>query len=244
MMDIEKLEVLFERSFDMLNTEERELALTMVENEQEYESMREFYRNVESHEILSDDFVPKAALKEDLDELFYQIHPKDKGVGLLAFIPVVFPQDKKLWQQPVLRIAAILVLALLLVPFFNNEQDEVLQLAEVKSEEKELNLNDPIKTEEIKESTASSTSENAQQSARLPNEREEVGSLATRTVITDIEVPTPSVSAAGSPHAGLTPFNHPDGLYEESVLADDLLPFSEKPIATRPIILDFLTASF
>jgi hypothetical protein len=242
MMDIEKLELLMERPFSELDQKERELALSVVESEQEYESMREFYRNIGT-EFDGELYEPSDRTKKELDAVFYEVHPKNRGVGLMAFIPVLFPSDKKLWQQPMLRIAAVLVLALLL--FRINETDpEPVRVAEVKESLNGKNLlNEGVeaaeKTKETKERETISNDNDSETWVASP--------VSAATTSRQDRMPDPSASVPiDETVAGVSDFAHPDGIYAGGIaeVAPDLIPVANKPVSSQPHLLDLLTASF
>ena len=246
-METGEFDKLFEKNYGDLSAGEKACIQDLVASEEEFEGMKQFYAQIEQN-LAIPEFEPGPRVKSSLDDVFNEVYPKERGVRLWAVLPVLIPSDKKFHQQPLVRIAAVLVVALLLVPFFNRESDQPLQQAQVDTDKAEVQEQD---NQGAKSSESNGQEANTKNPGSIPLAEIKVPNAETRSVKSVIS--EPSLSALATASASPPPsFDHPDGVFAESVSGADWARESEdlamaaqpKPIAKDLAILDLLTATF
>ncbi len=249
-MGVEGFENIFKKKFNELSPEEREQLKGLVDSEEEFDGMKFFYGQLEStaSESLNE---PSPRLKESLDNVFYNVHPKDRGVGLWASLPALFPSDKKLWQQPMVRIAALLVIALIAIPFFKFDKDEPIRMAKNELPTKELNENkEELVADELSpvERTTEPESNEVENNPPVLFDGEFLSEPSPSFRETDLDsrsflfmdMSTASEAPVTALNSSATGFAHPDGVY----LDNSTTTSAPKPVSENLAILDLLTATF
>lgn len=247
-METGEFDKLFEKNYGELSAAEKASIQDLVASEEEFEGMKQFYAQIEQN-FTSPELEPSPRVKSSLDDVFHEVYPKESGARLWAVLPVLIPSEKKFHQQPLVRIAAVLVLALLLVPFFNQKVDEPIQHAQVGEDKAE------VEQQDNQGAKAANTNEQSL------NEEEPTASIP----LAEIQVPNtesrnarsvtaqPGLSALVTSSVSPPPsFDHPDGVFAGAVsdadmsVATDVIAMASKPkpIAKDLAILDLLTATF
>jgi hypothetical protein len=246
-MERDIIDVVIEKKYIELTSVEKEEIASYISNEDEYNNLRDVMLGVQSIEF--DQVSPKKETKDRLDDLFDQTYPKAAPVWYMSVLGVVAPKEKPLVRQPLVQIAAVVLLLLLAVPLFNTEigskGDE--QLAVVTQES----------------SKEDGTEKNAETSMTQPIE-EDVTEESEVIVDEIIDEPVPVTTSPGSfsraadlfsePAAPMsltfssagataTGFDHPDGVFDASVTASAEVSYSVSA-GDKPDVLDLLTATF
>lgn len=146
-MERDIFDIIAEKEFHELTAGERAELSELCTTEDEYNNMKMVLAQV--HDMQPE--TPADATKESLDNLFaQQSYPKAAPIWYNSVLTVLIPKEKKWHQQPLVRIAAILLLVLAVVPFFNtNQLENPVQVAQndVPHEEvrvEELSKNDAV----------------------------------------------------------------------------------------------------
>lgn len=241
-MGTEDFEYLFEKKYSELTDTEKAQLSGMVDSEEEFEGMKDFFSRMESG-LTEFTVTPDDAVKAKLDDVFFEKHPKDRGVRLWAVVPVLFPSEKKLWQQPMLRIAALVIVALLVIPLFRIEKDNPVQVADNHSENTDA-ISTPMEQPDVVNSGKDRTKVEDQTVLRNEPVVNTVSAPQRMTKILE-DVPgsiEPEMAAGASfAFAGST---HPDGIYLDEVVEKEVSQSAQKPVSSNMAILDLLTATF
>jgi hypothetical protein len=123
-MDEKMLEIINLKSFSELTEAEKNEFRELFSSEEEFEALKQFYGNFEGYKK-SQNYSTHYMTKGSLDELFASEYP-NQGI-----VKRLFPSNKPFYLNPILQIAAV-VLVILLV--YNLKEDEINrpQLATVK----------------------------------------------------------------------------------------------------------------
>ncbi|MFZ9027888.1 MAG: hypothetical protein ACO2Z9_02670 [Crocinitomicaceae bacterium] len=247
-------DIIREKSFEELTTAERAEVSEMASDAEAYTELQGFMDEVDS--VASEKIVPSAKVKGDLDDLFDQVHGQRKYAWYLSFAAVLVPREKPLYQQPLFYAAAVLLLALLVVPFaYNNlsntpdvlAQNEVVQEESLFMEEENVAVEVPVSTNvETRSLNEQAKSEVVMEDANRADgmrpvelafaEAEEKVEEELSAVEFDMSVTSaPSVSIAAT-----TVERHPDGVFEDWATESNF----SVPASKQPELLDLLTATF
>lgn len=254
-MDI--IEIIKQKKFNELTTEELVDIKELASNEEEYNAVRELY--LMNSAFISGAPQPSVDVKNRLDDLFHEVHPKVRPIWYMSAIHTIIPNDKPFIQQPLLKVAAILILALLFVPFFTSNDPFVRnnKVAQV-SEESNFEEEKAIEQEEIgtDELSSSDDASNTTESIRTPEvieKAQEVSDDMFSTPHFDMSV-AEEVTDIKEDMAGSAMSDHPDGIFMGSVEPSVASTIASAPgsvtvarsmnIAARPEVLDLLTATF
>ncbi len=241
-MGAEDFEYLFEKKYGELTDSEKAQLSGMVDSEEEFEGMKEFMTRIETS-LSGFETVPDSKVKAKLDDVFYEQHPKDRGVGLWAVVPTLFPADKKLWQQPMLRVAALIIVALLVIPLFRIDKDTTVQVAENKHK-----VTGNVESPEVDTQTGDKVSSPTDQTV-VTEEPHSAVVVEQPTVRVPDFVPQPISSAPGMISDDIMSFaatgsTHPDGVFVGDVAFDETVRSGQKPVSSNIAVLDLLTATF
>lgn len=145
-MERDIFNIIEEKEFHELTAAEREELQEMCTTEDEYNNLKMVLSQV--HEMQPE--MPADATKESLDNLFaQQSYPKAAPIWYNSVLTVLVPKDRKWHQQPLVRIVAILLLVLAVVPFFNNSQlENPVQVAQNEVAQEELNISQETKNDD------------------------------------------------------------------------------------------------
>jgi|GEM_PF-3247615 hypothetical protein len=120
-MDEKMLEIINLKSFSELTEAEKNEFRELFSSEEEFEALKQFYGNFEGYKK-SQNYSTHYMTKGSLDELFASEYP-NQGI-----VKRLFPSNKPFYMNPILQIAAA-ILVVLLVYNFNREENEKPQLA-------------------------------------------------------------------------------------------------------------------
>lgn len=255
MMKEDLFDIIKLKSYDELTSQERSEIAELAENEVAYDNLKKFMLDVDG--VTNDHIQPSESVKADLNELFDQVHGGRRYAWYMSFAAVVVPKEKPLHKQPLFYAAAILLIALLVVPISNmnlNETKPVIAQQEVVREE-------VVPTEEMVENEAEvaiSTDVNTRSVAEQPNsevvmkdaedlsnDQFETFSLAKEeslaeeeVVVTDFTFSAPATSVPSAPTT--TGIAHPDGVFDNWAQESNF----SIPASKQPEILDLLTTTF
>lgn len=246
-------DIIKSKSYDELTDSERVEVGEMAEDAMSYDNLKKFMSDVDA--MSKDQIVPSSKVQSNLNELFDQVHGQRRYAWYMSFAAIVIPKEKPLHKQPLFYAAAILLLALLVVPFSNVNLDDssnVLAQQEVMDEEsmtmsqqKEFSIE-----EEAVSTNVTRLAENEQQNSEVV--MQDAVSTSTRnieglaqqdeflaeeiTVVTDFNSVPVSVTAVPT-SAGMA---HPDGVFDNWANESNF----SIPASKQPELLDLLTATF
>ncbi|MEN8928342.1 MAG: hypothetical protein ABF242_01100 [Flavobacteriales bacterium] len=166
--DIEDL--LLNKSFEKLNSTEKEFALTQVENETEYKELRNTLLSVKQLASQQESvFVPNR-IKADLMKLMEE---KKKPIGWFsALSSFLFPSNTSLFRKPGLQLATFGLLLLFIINIgidFTNQPQKEMAINTTKTTEKDDKSYSPEQVE-LKEPEKITVNKNGDQGT-LPNVR-------------------------------------------------------------------------
>ncbi len=247
-------DIIREKSYEELSAVEREEFAEMVTDAEQYEELQGFMHEVDV--VATEEVIPSIRVKEDLNDLFEQVHGQRKYAWYMSFAAVLVPKDKPLYQQPLFYAAAMLLLVLLVVPFANKNltgSTEVLAQKEVAKEEVVSSVDDnkisvevPVSTNvETRTTNHQSKSEVVMEDANSVSgfsaiegglAEEEMSEAESDVMEFDMNIST-TISA---PVPTSTAVNHPDGVFEDWATVSNY----SVPASKQPELLDLLTATF
>jgi len=244
------IDTIMEKEYHALTTAERDELRSFCASEEEYNQIKEVFVGVER--MTWENPTPKAETKQRLDELFDNTYPKAAPVWYSSILTVILPEDKPIHRQPLAQVAAIALLVLLTVPFWNSEVTPIEQPVQMASNEivepnaSENNNNDsavnekPVVTDGEKDAETSQTVLVDSKSETTSSEIEMSELAAARVGVASTEA-SGIVSSAPSEVDKLASFaanepgtKHPDGVF---------IAVSQ-PASETPEMFDLLTATF
>lgn len=264
-MQTDDLEYILSKEYDELSASEKAQIQDICPSEEEFLQMKHFFFAVENYAQETANFdSPAESTKESLDALFYQTYQSKGVLWYNSLWLTVYAPEKKFHQKPLVRVAALLILSLLALPFIGNQNVAEKQIAksDVKTKTNEIKseisttkkANDAV---EIKVPALISTAANqanpsqvAIQIAQLDEVKKE--DLAGEVAVSDkISVDMISASATLCAPGTATTFNtnvptqsftwsHSDGIYVGSQFEKDAIIDDERRLA----VLDLLTPTF
>ncbi len=253
MMKKDLFDIIREKSFEELTDAERAEVSEMLGNAEAYTELQGFMEEVDV--IASEKVVPSSKVKGDLDDLFDQVHGQRKYAWYMSFAAVIVPKEKPLYQQPLFYAAAVLLLALLVVPFANqnlSNTPEVLAQNEMVQEESVIqedeNVEIPVSTNvETRSLNEQAKSEVVMEDANRADEEFKSVELAfaeaeekVEEEVSAIEFDMSLTAAPSVSIATMVAGNHPDGVFEDWATESNF----SVPASKQPELLDLLTATF
>lgn len=254
MMKKDLFDIIREKSFEELTDAERAEVSEMAGDTEAYTELQGFMEEVDV--IASEKVVPSSKVKGDLDDLFDQMHGQKRYAWYMSFAAVIVPKEKPLYQQPLFYAAAVLLLALLVVPFANKNlsdtaevlaQNEVVQEETIFVEDEKVAVEVPVSTnvetrsenEQAKPEVIMEDANRADDMKLVESvfaEAEERGEEEISAIEFDMSVTTAPSTSISSTIAG----NHPDGVFEDWATESNF----SVPASKQPELLDLLTATF
>lgn len=142
-MDDKILEILNKKSFSELSEAEKHEFWELFSTEDEFEALKQFYGNFEGYKK-SQNHSTHYMTKGSLDELFISEYPKQ------GIFKRLFPSDKPLYLNPIVQIAAVVLVVLLV---YNLKEDEINkpQLATVTKPKDDKKVEKPVQKTENRE---------------------------------------------------------------------------------------------
>ena len=235
-MEKDLVNIIVEKEFIELSSTELAEVNEFCSSEEEYNQMRDVFLEVES--ITFDTPKPKAETKKSLDNLFNQTYPKVPVAWYSSILTVVVPKDKPIHRQPILQVAAICLLFIMIIPFFNT--DVAVQKNQIAEVEKltDTEVGSVAKVKVIEKEEDNIVNGNQQESS------------IEELIESEIEVPrvvsvenfnsSNSLSASTPFTAFSASFDHPDGIFDETIAEVDY----SMNISELPDVLDLLTTTF
>ena len=165
------------KSFQSLSKEEKKSIRKWCETEEEFDAIKNLFIGVDAYKNLTN-AKPSIKTKESLDKLFNKKHlgASSKNAGILKSL---FPPFKPFYLQSGFQIAALLVVAILIVPNFlietKTEQNKLHSSVNLKK--KELNAQKSIDNQKINKELEKNKSEN------LRKEKEELNNNDSKVII-------------------------------------------------------------
>ena len=154
-MEDQLMEIFKRKSFSELTIKELENFKELYSTEEEYENLKSFYSQLHLYKT-NQPFGTHYMTKGNLDELFAKEHSK-KGI-----IQRLFPSDKSFYLNPILQVAALLVVVFLIYKLNKETTIDEPQLAVLETNDKKEtkiksgeNKESTIKNEEAKENVKS-----------------------------------------------------------------------------------------
>jgi hypothetical protein len=142
-MEDQLMEIFKRNSFSELTKKELENFKELFSTEEEFEDLKSFYVQLDAYKT-NQPFGTHYMTKGNLDELFAKEHSK-KGI-----IQRLFPSDKPFYFNPILQVAALLVVVFVIYQLNKETTIDEPQLAVLETHE---NKETKIKSVENKEST-------------------------------------------------------------------------------------------
>lgn len=254
MMKKDLFDIIREKSFEELTDAERAEVSEMAGDAEGYAELQGFMEEVDV--VASETIVPSAKVKGDLDDLFDQVHGQKKYAWYMSFAAVIVPKEKPLYQQPLFYAAAVLLLALLVVPFANKNlsntaevlaQNEAVQEESIFADDENITVEVPVSTNvETRSLNEQEKSEVVLKDANRSDEMKSVElAYAEAEEMVEEEVSAiefdMSITAAPSVSVATTVAgNHPDGVFEDWATESNF----SVPASKQPELLDLLTATF
>lgn len=263
-MQTDDLEYFLSKEYGELSATEKAQIQDLCPSEEEFLQMKHFFFAVENYAQETVNFdSPAESTKESLDALFQQTY---QSKGILWYNSIwltVYAPEKKFHKKPLVRVAALLVLSLSVLPFIGNQNIAEKQMA--KSEVK-------TKTSEIKPEVAVTSKENETVEVKVPAisgtenqfilasevvqlaqldevKTEDVAkevavydksSVAEATSVTTLCAPTSAITFSASAPTQKFTWTHSDGIYAGAEIEKDKKSENEKSLA----VLDLLTPTF
>ena len=231
------IDTIMEKEFHALSAQEREELQSFCATEEEYNQMKEVFASMENQKW--EHPTPKAETKQRLDDLFDTTYPKASPIWYASAFTVILPKGKPLHRQPLAQIAAIGLLFLLTVPFWNTDvsvEKDAPQIAQLDvvatpngngtQEQNNQDMSAPAKVSKSEARVDQSKKTSSVSSDILSQQRDVV--LA--------QVP-PVASNDGESRVEMDAderLDHPDGVYVAL----------SQPASEAPEMLDLLTATF
>lgn len=245
MMERDYLDIIKEKEFIELNSDEKAEVLEICATEDEFNAMKSMLLQIDT--VAAEPILPKEETKKSLDDLFAQTYPKVTPVWYNSVFAVIVPKEKPIYRQPLVQIAAAFLIFWMVFPFFNEPlKPEAKQLAKVEVKGAEQ----PV--EEVKEEEIES---NNQQDELIPNvEQNQIQdetittseNVMTRSIATNTPAPLAEsesdvVAFSMDEFAEAEESTHPDGIFMGA--ADRTVAFAQSGSETQDL-LDLLTPTF
>lgn len=236
------IDIVAEKEFMELTSEERTELNEFCTNEQEYNQLKNVLLNVSSLKVES--VSPRKETKESLDRLFDASFPRAAPLWQSSVLAAVIPRNKPLYMQPLMHIAAVALLLILVVPMFQKEisttKTSIAQIENNNTEQTNLPLKQEQKdVETIREKETAIPRTTVRNDVSVIEERKEPAS-------TDMDLSGLSFSAdlpvaAGAGFDELSVSDHSDGIYTGNLETE--VSFSQ-PASVSADLLDLLTTTF
>lgn len=251
-METEDIDKILSKSYAELSGAEKEAIQEICSSEEEFVQLQQFFASVESYaRETQEDSLPSAETKDKLDDLFHQTY---QGKGILWYNSLwasLYPAEKRFDQRPLVRIAAILVVLLSIVPFLNGPETKKATLVASKNVVKEKNEQAPqagqqettakaakAQWQELSGNSAHVTEVSPVLIAALEQRVDQEASFGEvadyRVEVKDASVYDDAVSYSVTPL-----FAHPDGIFMDTFSYSDNFQLNQ-----NLAVLDLLTPTF
>lgn len=245
-MEKELVNKMMEKEFREMTDNEKIELREWCETEEEFDQLKQIFVGIEELKQV-EKYTPRAETKKSLDDLFVQKHSNVKPMFWYNTILVaLYPTEKPFSNRPLVRIAAIGLIALIAFQFVFNGK-----LAEPKQQ--------ISKIQDSKDKGSVSKDQQLEKIETTTSNKNEVVTSVTRSVPSPVEIKVedfqmahdqdPFVSSVSSVSsaAGVTytwttdavVSTHPDGIFT----GESSAAFSQ-PASYQPAIFDLLTTTF
>lgn len=265
-MQTDDLEYILSKDYHDLNASEKTHIQDICASEEEFLQMKHFFFAVENYAQETANFdSPAESTKESLDALFYQTYQSKGVLWYNSLWLMVYAPEKKFYQKPLVRVAALLILSLSVLPFVGKEDVTENQLAKSEEVTKPQDSNSKSKVEEkqnetveIKVQSPISTRKNQIGTEKINIQLAQMDEVKKEDIAKEISVsdnisvsatsinatlcaPTSvTLSTTGSATSQKFTWAHSDGIYSGGEFEKDKKSESEKSLA----VLDLLTPTF
>lgn len=237
---------------ELTNSEKIELA-EFCTSEDEYNQLKNVFKNINAMNIEVP--TPKAETKKDLNALFVQTYPKAAPIWYNSVFTAVVPKNKPIYRQPLMQVAALVLLLFLAIPLFNSDFLKPNQLAENKVEKDESSgLIEAENDLEGDLQDAKKEIDIAEDSFEEVNVMEVVEpsdgiDIVAQPVLAEISVDSEAGSIATTMVADEIDdafFDHPDGVFVAAMTEDPVESsiMMSVPASETEDLLDLLTVTF
>lgn len=165
-METDDLDQILAKSYGELSVAEKEAIQDICGSEEEFIHLQQVFASVENYARETiENSTPSRQTKEKLDDLFYETYQSKGILWYNSLWTTLYPAEKRFDQRPLVRIAAILILFVSVIPLFNNPKIETPALAtnkKIESSEKESVPSDVKKNMESGNENLSEQSGHAQ----------------------------------------------------------------------------------
>ena len=246
-------DIIAERNFDQLNKEEQSLVAEVCANEDEFLQMKQVLLQVADMNAVQQE-EPSPKVKASLDDIFAaQTFPKTAPIWYNKLWVAAYPKDKKLYQRPIIQVAAVLLLIVGILPMMMNTDFETVPsiaklekpVQESKKEETLVTENDEVKSREKSEGklNKSETILEEQEMNVAEDVRTDQPSafFMEKDKLETYRSIAPSVATAPSKAEAKLFIDHPDGVFNGGITVSDKYSVT---VSEQPEILDLLTATF
>lgn len=114
------LEHILQKSYDSLSASELEEIQDICQSEEDFNQLKHVFQSIDHY---NDDRIeaatPRTEVKSKLDDLFYQTHQRKPMLWYNSIWMTLYPLEKRFDQRPLIRIAAVLILAFSVVPLLD-----------------------------------------------------------------------------------------------------------------------------
>lgn len=222
------IDTIMEKEFHALSNAEREELASYCSSEEEYNQMREVFLSMDK--MTWEHPKPKAETKQRLDELFDSTYPAAAPVWYNSVLSVILPKEKPMYRQPLAQIAAIALIVLLIVPFWNSKSELVTpshseQVAQVEAKPTGNNQTNKTPVAEVKNNSNDDKETKTKGQAEPETKTRKIPVLMAAAEPMQEESPARGSSSVVS---------HPDGVF---------IAVSQ-PASESPEMFDLLTATF
>lgn len=237
-MEKDIIDIVKEKRFIELTADERLALKELCDSEDEFNQMKSVFLEVER--VQFEQISPKKETKEDLDRLFVQTYPKAAPIWYNTVFATLIPKEKPFYKQPLLQIAAVIVLFVMIYPFFTSDLkvNELQPLAKVELQSEEVapqSNRQEVERTEIVEDAVVPTEENQQ----IGNTDEEVVFNDGGIDANAQSAPLVAAEFVPEPMDAVLSSQHPDGVFK----GEEITVFSQSA-AQEPEMFDLLTATF
>jgi hypothetical protein len=265
-MQTDDLEYILSREYDELSASEKAEIQDICPSEEEFLQMKHFFFAVENYAQETANFdSPAESTKESLDALFYQTYQSKGILWYNSLWLTIYAPEKKFHQKPLVRVAALFILSLSVLPFVGKKDVAENQLAKLEEKAKiedsnsttkvqekenetvEIKVQSPILTQNYKQKVEQLNIQIAQlDEVRMDDVAGEVAvadkiSVSATSINAALCSPTSlTLSATGTVPTQKFTWAHSDGIYAGAEFEKDKKSENEKSLA----VLDLLTPTF
>lgn len=140
------LEQILQKSYDSLSATELETIQDICQTAEDFNQLKHVFQSIEQY---NDDRIetatPRAEVKSKLDDLFFQTHQRKPMLWYNSIWMTLYPLEKRFHQRPFVRIAAVIILALSVVPLLDQSLESPQpQLASTQARESNNPTSDTV----------------------------------------------------------------------------------------------------